>query len=63
MATEIAKKFVPTVRASAVTADGKRHVLIEASGPGVTVLEKAYAKRNSKLWNEGKRPNRLGIWR
>lgn len=55
-------KLAPTVRAEAITADGKR-VLIEASGPGTTVFERARARRNHRRWCAGLRPNRLGLWR
>lgn len=43
-------KIEPTVRAHAITVDGER-VLIEASGPGTTWLERWRARRNHRRWN------------
>lgn len=43
-----------TVRAEAITVRGRK-VLIEASGPGTSRLERFRARRNHKRWNEGKR--------
>ncbi len=64
MASEIVapSKLEVTTRASAITKDGVT-VKVVAEGPGVPFLERRYAERNMRLWNQGKRPNRLGIWR
>jgi hypothetical protein len=51
---ELAPKLNVVVRRHAITRAG-RHVLIEASGKGVSRLERARAARNLKRWNEGKR--------
>lgn len=55
-------RLEPTVRAEAITLDGIP-VLIEASGPGTSWLERRRARRNHARWCAGLRPNRFGVWR
>ncbi len=47
---KLAPKVKPTVRAHAVTVEGKS-VLIEAHGPGTNFIERARARRNLRRWN------------
>ncbi len=47
---KVAPKIEPTVRAHAITREGKQ-VLIEAHGPGTNFLERACARRNLRRWN------------
>lgn len=54
METVATPKIEPTIRAHAITLDGRK-VLIEAKGPRTSFLERAIAHRNAKRWNEGKR--------
>lgn len=47
-------RFRPTIRAEAITVDGRK-VLVEASGPGVSLTERLRAAYNHRRWNKGKR--------
>jgi hypothetical protein len=54
METVATPKIKATIRAHAITLDG-RQVLIEAKGPGTSLLERRIARYNSLRWNKGLR--------